>query len=677
MASSYIEGVYAVEVGGRHLPGVQQSTLGRVKNRDTVVVFTTRVPPAVRRTEETVWHDDIIPINVLEVLPAGKAVEKYLYTDQDGSLREKLEQACNAITESQGIDYAMSNLFGKPEGMRVSLDVASSLRGGIQRLALYLSLPEDADYEIPYGSWVTGHVESELKRYYGIEGEFKFEDMVLEDISDRDPFFTGLLITTYILLIPETSTSKEARAPQEIGLPGGPCHIIRDIEEESLPEGVKEDLIKDVERGKSLSNADADKLYPQQRLPAKADLFKTILLTSHAQYRMNLRGVTVRELQAVFEEFDRWYKARLKNPQNLKPAQRKLMSDLAYGEAARFAGNRTGLTIVFAVDKRKREARLVSCWWTDTPNPTKPKPGQCDFVPYLDKSRQTERPAILGSPAFRVACRVWTESRSAAKPGPDGEDDGLNTWFSDKAKGGDWVSISPVKKTVETEDGKKKTFEPGDIVGPCGDPEGDWSDLTDDGDDPLKCLNEDRAKDMTKKERAEAAKAKKKEEKSSPDGQKPTFVDTKQDKESSEIASKVAARVYSQKIAADSPFGWSPEEIARRREQLLKSKNRERPTTAEDLLSEREMTAVNTLLMISRNNLDTHEASYAMSRKGIKSREVQSIIAEVTSDAAIYEVNYGQMHHDFKRHERVWDKLCEAADFDWKREYQRTLEIMS
>ena len=53
---------------------------------------------------------------------------------------------------------------------------------------------------------------------------------------------------------------REARSTP-IGLPGGPCHVIRNIEEADVPESVKDDLIQDVERGRDLSNQDASKVY--------------------------------------------------------------------------------------------------------------------------------------------------------------------------------------------------------------------------------------------------------------------------------------------------------------------------------------------------------------------------------------------------------------------------------
>jgi len=180
-----------------------------------------------------------------------------------------------------------------------------------------------------------------------------------------------------------------------LGIPGGPCHIIRNIEEERLPDRIKGELIEDIQRGKELSNAQADKIYDPKKIPTKIDLFSQLELTAHSQYRMDQRGITVPEMQKALDEFSRWYAARKRDAQNMKPKARKIFEQLAYGEPVRFDARKIGLTVVFVVDNRS--ARLVTTWWTDVPNPAKPKPGQCDFVEYLDRDREFERPKILGS----------------------------------------------------------------------------------------------------------------------------------------------------------------------------------------------------------------------------------------------------------------------------------------
>jgi hypothetical protein len=98
---------------------------------------------------------------------------------------------------------------------------------------------------------------------------------------------------------------------------------------------------------------------------------------------------------------------------------------------------------------------------------------------------------------------------------------GLGTWFAghgggdpdDRATWGDWVAITPVKHTITKEDGEDKTYEAGDIVGPCAvSSESDWKDVTSGGKKPLKCMPREKAWGMSKKDRAELAKKKRREE---------------------------------------------------------------------------------------------------------------------------------------------------------------------
>lgn len=129
---------------------------------------------------------------------------------------------------------------------------------------------------------------------------------------------------------------------------------------------------------------------------------------------------------------------------------------------------------------------------------------------------------------------------------------GLDTWFAghgggkpdERATWGDWVSITPVKKTITKEDGSKKTYEPGDIVGPCGiSSEAEWTSITEGGKKPLKCMPREKAHKMPKEDRASLAKNKKKQE-SKNTGKKPVNTPTfsEEAKEIKKSASRVASR---------------------------------------------------------------------------------------------------------------------------------------
>jgi hypothetical protein len=142
--------------------------------------------------------------------------------------------------------------------------------------------------------------------------------------------------------------------------------------------------------------------------------------------------------------------------------------------------------------------------------------------------------------AARVASRYLSAKGKAKKDVGHG---GLDEWFSGHGQGkgkspgeaqwGDWVAISPVKRTITREDGTKKTYKPGDIIGPCGDLTDDpnWEDLTRGGKTPFKCMARPKAHDMPKEERAEKAREKMKVQEKAPKGKKPVFTPTFKDDE--------------------------------------------------------------------------------------------------------------------------------------------------
>lgn len=111
---------------------------------------------------------------------------------------------------------------------------------------------------------------------------------------------------------------------------------------------------------------------------------------------------------------------------------------------------------------------------------------------------------------------------------------GLGTWFAghgggkpdDRATWGDWIAITPIKHTVEKEDGTKKEYEAGDIVGPCAiSSSKEWAEVTSKGKKPMKCMPREKAYQMSKEDRATLAKKKRREE-AKHRGQKPVNTPT-------------------------------------------------------------------------------------------------------------------------------------------------------
>ena len=72
---SYVTGVYATEVGGEYIPGVQRGTHGRAENRDYAVMFSTDERPHFRAPEEVVWHTQTLLISAPKCLRAEEAAK--------------------------------------------------------------------------------------------------------------------------------------------------------------------------------------------------------------------------------------------------------------------------------------------------------------------------------------------------------------------------------------------------------------------------------------------------------------------------------------------------------------------------------------------------------------------------------------------------------------------------
>lgn len=138
---------------------------------------------------------------------------------------------------------------------------------------------------------------------------------------------------------------------------------------------------------------------------------------------------------------------------------------------------------------------------------------------------------------------------------------GLGTWFAghgggnpdDRATWGDWIAITPIKHTITKDDGEKKTYEAGDIVGPCAvSSEPDWASVTSGGKKPLKCMPREKAWGMSKEERAELAKNKRREE-AKHRGQKPVNTPTFSEKAKEVTDKKASAESVALRYARAQP----------------------------------------------------------------------------------------------------------------------------
>ena len=170
MKSSFIDGVYAVAVGGYSSPGVQQTRLGRTSDRSVAIVFETDVEPNFAYPEEIIWKNiDCLPIRIVDILPTEDAVklldDSIPYRDEDTldiphTIPTQLESYISAILE---------------ESLSAT-DLASSLRAKYD-IELWMREPRWGDEFEPAIATLDSIVVPKERRKEGV-GSKAMEDIV-------------------------------------------------------------------------------------------------------------------------------------------------------------------------------------------------------------------------------------------------------------------------------------------------------------------------------------------------------------------------------------------------------------------------------------------------------------------------------------------------------------------
>lgn len=156
-----------------------------------------------------------------------------------------------------------------------------------------------------------------------------------------------------------------------LGLGSGSCFVINRIENEVRQPREKERLIDQVESGESLSNPDASKVYDIE-MESGVGRFKKLVLTAHAQYRMDLRGVSVPEVRAALSTF---LKAWGDEKSRKSPIWQRWESDMARNETIEWKDTRLGVTVVFKV---QGDGAVLVTTWTDRPDPKPTSRDRCE-----------------------------------------------------------------------------------------------------------------------------------------------------------------------------------------------------------------------------------------------------------------------------------------------------------
>ena len=101
--------------------------------------------------------------------------------------------------------------------------------------------------------------------------------------------------------------SRQADLHPALGYPGGPCHVVERIDEEVRQPRLRDHLSDKVQRGDKLTNPEASKVYDVLAERGPGGLVKKIVITPHAQYRMDQRGVTVNDLRLSFKNLHKQF----------------------------------------------------------------------------------------------------------------------------------------------------------------------------------------------------------------------------------------------------------------------------------------------------------------------------------------------------------------------------------
>lgn len=182
---------------------------------------------------------------------------------------------------------------------------------------------------------------------------------------------------------PETATQRVARryAQQRradlnppLGVPGGPCQVMRRIEDRVRNPKLREELIEDVESGVDLDNQEASKVYSLEgEQGVNGTPFKSLVLTAHMQFRMDQRAVSVADVKTALLKFHEAY-GKEKSTNSFK--WREWEQSFDKNQPVRW-DSPTGLTVVFTVrtvgtdpkGRKLRQATLVTAYWTSKPTP--------------------------------------------------------------------------------------------------------------------------------------------------------------------------------------------------------------------------------------------------------------------------------------------------------------------
>ena len=163
-------------------------------------------------------------------------------------------------------------------------------------------------------------------------------------------------------------SSLEADLNPPLGNPGGIEHTKKRIEEAISDPYLEDELIDQLEKGENIPNRDARLVYrfdDCNTLP-ETTIFKGFCISSHGQYRMDQRGITVPKLKGYFFNLEKYIERNQFN----RNAYRVIEGVEGGWEVKWSDPYSKSLTVVFKKDK-KGIAKIITAYYPQKKDPVK------------------------------------------------------------------------------------------------------------------------------------------------------------------------------------------------------------------------------------------------------------------------------------------------------------------
>jgi len=143
--------------------------------------------------------------------------------------------------------------------------------------------------------------------------------------------------------------SRQADLNPPLGVPGGPCQVYKRIKEEVPSQELQVDLIEDYKEDGKLENPEASKIYKIIPGDPPSDSFiKQVLVSAHAQFRMDQRSISMKAVRNALYEFSKELARARANPkERMKAADWE--DSINRGLPIRYEGK--SITVVFSRSK--------------------------------------------------------------------------------------------------------------------------------------------------------------------------------------------------------------------------------------------------------------------------------------------------------------------------------------